>query len=148
MAGILFLGIGKVPHMKLMFWKFLASNPSLFSVLGTSLIAVGALLFVIVFTLYKKVFYQVKMNAQDVQINPGLIETYVKKCMQEVFLKSPSYCEVVVRKDQTLEILTKLSSSSMEEHEKALALLEKKIGDLLKEKIGYQKEFFLTVSVE
>lgn len=148
MAGILSLGIGKVPHMKLMFWKFLESNPSLFSVLGTSLIAVGSLLFVILFTIYKRVFYQVKMNSQDIQVNPRLIEAYVKGCIQEVFPERPSYCEVVVRKDQTLEILTKLASCSIEEHEKALSLLEKKIGDLLKQKVGYEKEFFLTVSVE
>lgn len=148
MAGILSLGIGKVPHMKMMFWKFLESNPSLFSVLGTSLIAVGSLLFVIMFTLYKKVFYQVKMSSPDVQVNPRLIEAYVKGCIKEVFPQSPTYCEVVVRKDQTLEILTKLSSMSVEEHEKALSLLEKKIGDLLQKKVGYQKEFYLTVSVE
>jgi hypothetical protein len=68
--------------------------------------------------------------------------------MKEVFPETSPSCEVVVRKDQKLEILTKFSSSNIEEHEKVLAQLERKISELLKQKLGYEKEFFLTVTME
>jgi len=148
MAGILSLGFGKVPHMNFALRRFLDSNPDVFTLIGVALIVVGAVLFVSMFALYRKMFYQVKMNANDVTVDPILIESYVKACFREVFEGPSPYCEVLIRKDQKMEILTKLSLVNVEEHEKVLSQIEKKLGIILKEKLGYKDEFFLTVSVE
>ena len=148
MAGILSLGLGKVPHMKLALWRFLDSNPDVFSLIGTALIVVGSVLFVSMFAIYKKVFYQVKMNASIASVDPLLIESYVKACWKEILPGPVPYCEVLIRKDQKIEILTKLSLTTMEEHEKVLSQMEKKLCELLKQKLGYKDEFFLTASVE
>ena len=148
MVGILFLGIGKIPHVKIALWRFLDSNPDIFSIVGLSLIGLGAVLFMVMFTVYRTVFYQVKMNSSEIQIDPEIIKSYVKHCMKEILPGIIPNCEVIIGKNQKIEIFTRLGLKSVEEHENALAQLEKRISDLLKEKMGYKDEFFLTVTVE
>ena len=148
MVGILFLGIGKISHIKLSLWRFLEANPDVFSILGISLMALGVVLFMVMFTVYRKVFYQVKMNSNEIQIDPEIIESYVKHCMKEILPGISPHCEVIIGKNQKIEIFTRLGLKSIEEHEKTLAQLEKRISDLLKKKMGYRDEFLLTVTVE
>ncbi len=148
MVGILFLGLGKISHVKLALWRYLDANPDIFSIVGISLIALGAVLFMVMFTVYKKVFYQVKMNSNQIQIDPEIIESYVKHCMKEILPGIAPNCEVIIGRNQKIEIFTKLGLKSVEEHETALAQLEKRISNLLKEKMGYRDEFLLTVTVE
>jgi hypothetical protein len=88
------------------------------------------------------------MNSNQIQIDPEIIESYVKHCIKEILPGIAPNCEVIIGRNQKIEIFTKLGLKSVEEHETALAQLEKRISNLLKEKMGYRDEFLLTVTVE
>jgi len=148
MSGIFFIGLDKVPHVKHALGRFLESHPSIFSLIGMGFLSVGVLLFVVMFSLYKKVFYQVKMDVSSVVIDPALIQGYVNSCLAEVLPNISMQCEVVVRKDQAIEIITKLPATNIRDHKDILSVLEMKLGSLFKEKLGYTKEFFFTVSID
>ncbi|MEI8329857.1 MAG: hypothetical protein WCG14_07670 [Chlamydiia bacterium] len=148
MSGIFFLSLSKVPHVKLALWRLFDDRPGIFFLMGIGLLSIGSVFFIMMFTLYKKAFYQVKMGSSQTQVDPALIRSYVLSCMTGLHKDGHPFCEVVVHKDQKLEILTKLPISSIEEQEKRLGDLEEKISHVLRENLGYKQEFLLTVSVQ
>jgi hypothetical protein len=148
MLGMFFIGLDKVPHVKHALGHFLDAHPAIFSLLGLGSISSGIVLFVVMFHLYKKIFYQVKMEPSSVIIDPVLIQGYVESCLKQIVPDTSIRCEVIITKDQLIEIMTKLPSLSLQEHEKILNTAKVKIAALFKEKLGYNKEFFFTVSID
>ena len=145
--GVFSLGVGKVTQVKYNLIRFLDNHPDFFSLLGMSLIAVGAVLFVTLFTVYRKAFYQLKMGVNDAEINPRLVESYVSDCLKEVLKEKSSSCEVVIKPNQTIEIFTKLSFCTPQEHLDTLESIKPQLAHVLKKYLGYEKDFLLTVTV-
>jgi len=132
MLGMFFIGLDKVPHVKHALGHFLDAHPAIFSLLGLGSISSGIVLFVVMFNLYKKIFYQVKMNPSSVSIDPVLIKGYVERSLKHIAPNPPLLCEVVITKDQRIEIIAKLPGSSVLDHEKFLGMVKGEIAAVFK----------------
>jgi hypothetical protein len=148
LLGLFLLALGKIPDVRWAFCRMIEHHPEHVFNVGMGLLAFGSVLFFILYQLYKTRFYQVRMGSADVEVDPALIRSYVLACITPLDQKVPSFCEVIVHKDQTLEIVTKWPLMPIEEHERKLVDADKKIASFLQEKMGYKREFLFTVALE
>ncbi|MCX6987120.1 MAG: hypothetical protein NT065_03035 [Chlamydiae bacterium] len=148
LSGLFLLALGKIPDVRWAFCRMIEHHPKHVFNVGMALLAFGSVLFFILYQLYKTRFYQVRMGSADVEVDPALIRSYVLSCITPLDQKVPLFCEVIVHKDQTLEIVTKWPLMAIEEHERKLLQTQQKIASFLQEKMGYKREFLFTVALE
>ncbi|NDE82983.1 MAG: hypothetical protein EB051_05165 [Chlamydiia bacterium] len=148
LSGLFLLALGKISDVRWAFCRMIEHHPELIFNVGMAVLTFGSVLFFVFYQLYKTRFYQVRMGSADVEVDPALIRSYVLACITPLEQKVPAFCDVIVHKDQTLEIVTKWPLMPIEEHERKLVDAEKKIASFLQEKMGYKREFLFTVAVE
>ena len=144
MLGVFFIGLGKTPHMKDSFIQFFKVHPDLLSLIGIGILFFGAILFVVFFHLYKKVFYQLEMKSGSIQIDPSIIASYAVEQIHSVTKKRPISCEVVIGKDQKLEIITRFAKDATIDQENFFKI-EQALANVLSKKLNYQSSFLFTL---
>ncbi|NDD57634.1 MAG: hypothetical protein EBZ47_00055 [Chlamydiae bacterium] len=147
-VGLICVCISRFAHIKLAFLRLMEKVPNFFGLLGLGCMVAGLVLFTLMFTLFKKTFYSVSMKVSTVELDPAVIRSYVLAGYRQALVSAPSDLEVVVQKDQTIAIFTKLPLMSVEESKKSLLELEQSIGSLLKKHLGYEKKFFLNIGID
>jgi hypothetical protein len=147
LLGFLFIALGENLHFKMVFGNFLDSYPKVFFLFGLGVVALSALLFIALFALHKKVFFQVQMGLGRVEIDPSLVQSYVKECLKEATASEHPLCEVRITEDQKIEISAKLAVSSEEDYENLLRDIERRLKETLRANLGYTKDFSFIVIV-
>lgn len=83
------------------------------------------------------------MKGAKVVIEEAIIKEYVEGYWKEIFHIERPDLKVIIHPTQRLEIVTKLPKAG--DPEEVLKRIENELGVLLARKLGYEKEFTLTI---
>ncbi len=142
-AGILLVLSSFLTNIQNLAIHFLLQYPNLLVSVGAFLVLFGLILFSGFYNMYRVRYYKIKMGASKVLVEEAIIQDYIKGYWQQIFPNELPNLEVVIHPKQTIEIVTKLQNQA------STALFEKiqnELGLLLAKKLGYEKEFILTIT--
>lgn len=83
------------------------------------------------------------MGSSKVLVEEAIIQDYIKGYWRQIFPNEPSNLEVIIHPKQTIEIVTKFPNIVSEV---ILNKIQNELGVLLARKLGYEKEFVLTIT--
>jgi len=119
----------------------LSGRGPFFRQLGCGLLVLGLCLVVALYRLYCGQYYTLKMSASKIRIEEAIIRDYVAKYWKEEFPQDTIEFNIVMHRAKTLEIIAKIFPIE----EARLHRIQNELGVLLARKLGYEKEFLLTV---
>ncbi len=123
-------------HLLLQFPNFLLS-------IGIFLSSLGLLLFCGFMNMYKARYFKIKMGTSKVLVEEAIISDYIKGYWKQIFPNDPINLEVIIHPKQIIEIVTNLSAQHSPE---LFSKIETELGLLLARKLGYTKDFLLTIT--
>lgn len=86
------------------------------------------------------------MQGSKTLIEEAVIRDYLTNYWKEVFPFHLVEFDLAFHFPQKLEIIAKLPEMPEEEKEKLFSRIQNELGVLLARKLGYEKEFFLTIN--
>ncbi len=125
----------------------LMNDTPLFTHIGIGITSLGVFLLVGFYLLNKKKYLTFKMNGSRILIDEAIIQDYLKQYWKETFPHYEIHSEVVFHYPQKLEIIAQLPKMEEEEKQHLLLRMQNELSVLLARKLGYEKEFFLTINV-
>ena len=114
----------------------LMDHPFLFQKAGVSLLFLGSLLLIGLYFLNRKSYLQLKGKGYQVEIEQTVVRALAFDYFHKIFQASSYEVDVVIRKGQSIEILTQLPHLQ----EKMLEKIEGELSVLLQKRLGYHKE--------
>lgn len=93
--------------------------------------------------MYKGRYFKIKMGASKVLVEESIISDYIKGYWKQIFPNEPANLEVIIHPKQTIEIVTHLTVDYSPE---LFSKIETELGLLLARKLGYTKDFLLTIT--
>ena len=106
----------------------------------------GLLLFIGFYLLNKRRFLTVKMGPALTRIDEAIVHDYVQDYWREKHASDEGVVDVVVQKGEVLEIIVPAPRDWEGEVEEHLQRLQNDLGDRLSRRLGYYREFYLTLS--
>lgn len=145
--GLFFLLLPSSVAFRLALESLLISDTPIFARIGVTITFFGILLLVGFYVLNRKKYLTLKMNGSKILIDEAVIRDYLSHYWKEVFPYHEIFSEVVLHFPQKIEIIAQLPAMSGEEREHLLLRMQNELSVLLARKLGYEKEFFLTINV-
>lgn len=136
--GVIFLMIPHSPHLR----EWLSEKPKILVSIGLSVVTAGFLLLIGFFFMYRKRYIQVRMGCTKTTIEEGVIREYIHKYWQSLFPEETFDLEIRIGRNQTIEIITALPKNI----ESLFERIQNELGVLLARKLGYEKDFILTLT--
>jgi hypothetical protein len=146
--GAFLIGLAKAPHVKLLITELINSSSPLFSLLGYSMLLIGTILLFGFYAMNRGQYYKVKMKCNHAEVDVSIIQDYIEKYWKDILPEQEAYLDVILHRDQKLEIIARMSNYSFEQHKMLLEKIERDLGTLLSKNLGYNKEFLFTVVVK
>lgn len=125
--------------------EFFMARPAMLFSLGLMVFGSGAFLMLGFFFMHRKRYFKLKMQCGKTEIEESIIKEYVREYWESLFPKKNYELEVVLGQSQKLEIVTKLPES-LDDSSQLLERIKSELGVLLARKLGYEKEFVLTIT--
>ncbi|MCP5490895.1 MAG: hypothetical protein H7A42_07275 [Chlamydiales bacterium] len=125
---------------------YIYERPDLFKLIGAITLGFAVLLFLGFYLLNKRRFITVKMGPAMTQIDEKVVQDYVQDYWNEKQPSEEGVVDVVVQKGEILEIIVPIPKNWEGEVEEHLVQLQNDLGDRLSRRLGYYKEFYLTLS--
>ena len=122
-------------------------KPNTFFNLGIAGALVSAMLFVSFYFVHRKSFYQLKMQTGKISVDQVLVEEVIHKFFSEKMPEMPNRIEVFFRRRRKMEVVVFVSDVFQKPFYEGIQKWEKELEKDLFNKIGYQGEWLLTVSV-
>lgn len=85
------------------------------------------------------------MSCNKTIIEEAVIEDYVKRYFSELFPLQEVLSEIIIKGPQNLEVVAHFPDMTEKEKEDLLQRIQNELGVLLARKLGYEKDFFLTL---
>ena len=143
--GVFFLLLESSDSLRLGLEQLLVNNGRIFVKIGIVFLSVGCLLLIGLYRLNKQPYLTLKISGSKVLIDEAIIRDYLEHYWKEVFPHQEIRSEVVLHLPQKLEIIVELPAMQEEDKEPLLSRMENELSVLLARKLGYEKEFFLTI---
>ena len=144
LLGGLFIGLEYAPHLRYYIADFFQLTPH-FSLIGYLVLGCGILLMIGFFGMHRGEYYQVKMGTE---VDPAVIQAYVQDYWARQFPEQDLSVQVGLSRHQKIEMLVELPSMPLENHTAILERTEQDLGQILKKRLGYQKEFAVSVLIK
>lgn len=145
-VGVSFFLLAKLPNFRVVVANRILEDPGFFLKLGSAISLFGLLLLTGFTVLNRKRYLKLKMGCSQTLIDEAIIRDYLKNYWKEVFPKQEVQSDVVLHFPGKLEIIAQLPKMKEKEKETLLTRVQNELGVLLARKLGYEKEFFLTIS--
>lgn len=146
-VGVFFLLLPGSVAFRLALEQILVNEAAMLAKIGLVITFFGVLLLVGFYVLNRKKYITLRMNGSKTLIDEAIIRDYLSQYWKEVFPHHDIYSEVVLHFPQKLEIIAQLPSMREEDKEHLLLRIQNELSVLLARKLGYEKEFFLTINV-
>ncbi len=144
--GLFFVFLPTSPEFRFVLARLLSESSAVFPKIGFSLVGFGVLLLFGFYILNKKSYIKYKLSCHKTVIEEAVIEEYVKKYFKEIFPKQDVVSEIVIKGPKSLEVVACFPEMQEKEKENLLQRVQNELGVLLARKLGYEKEFFLTLN--
>ncbi len=125
--------------------NFFLARPAMLFTLGIGVFSAGIFLMVGFFFMHKKRYYKVRMQCGKVEIEESIIQEYVASYWKSIFPDLAYELEVTLGQSQKIEIVTKFPSGRKDDQE-LFDRIKNELGVLLARRLGYEKEFILTIT--
>lgn len=112
-----------------------------FLYVGGGLVALAFALFVLLFTLNRRSYLQFEMKGSSVSVEEKVIRECALDYFKEIFPEENPYCEAQIKGKSMIELFVSLPKG---EEKPFFEKVEKELGALFAEKLGYQAPFTLT----
>jgi len=146
MLGILFLCLQESSALRVAFEQLLESEGAAFARIGVTLIIVGVLLLLGLYKLNNHHYLTLKMGVSKTLIDEAVIKEYLTKYFKDIFPQEEVASDVAIHLPQKLEIIVQFPDMVEEKKIHLISRMENELGVLLARKLGYDKEFLLTIS--
>ncbi|MCH9630947.1 MAG: hypothetical protein S4CHLAM37_09580 [Chlamydiia bacterium] len=145
-AGIFFIMLPSLSSFRVNLASLLTEGSAFFVKLGIAFLSFGFLLLTGFYFLNRKKYLKLKMGCGKTLIDEAIIKDYLKNYWQEVFPGQEVQSDIILHFPQKLEIIAQLPKIKEEEKDTLLARVQNELGVILARKLGYEKEFFLTIN--
>ncbi|MBI3211132.1 MAG: hypothetical protein HYZ47_00375 [Simkania negevensis] len=142
--GIFFIALPNAYGFRFHMSDLLLKNPEVFKKIGWFIFGGGVLLFFTFYFLNRKSYLELRMGTSKAMIEKPIVREYVGKYWQELFPGKKIPFDVRIHRKNRLEIIATFPDE--EEGEELLQRVEKELSLLLKERLGYDKLFYLTLT--
>lgn len=143
--GALLVGLYYAEGLRAFLANLLYDKPLIFFSIGCFLVFFGVIMLIGFYFMNRRKYYQLKMETSKTSIDQSIIKEYVETYWKEVFPNYRGHIEVVIHPKQKLELITEMPARAGDD-ETLLARIQNELGVLLARKLGYEKEFILTIS--
>lgn len=143
--GLFFVFLPWSPEFRFYLAKLLNESSAVFPKIGFSLVSFGLMLLLGFYFLNKKSYIKYKMSCNKTIIEEAVIEDYVKRYFSELFPLQEVLSEIIIKGPQNLEVVAHFPDMTEKEKEDLLQRIQNELGVLLARKLGYEKDFFLTL---
>ena len=114
--------------------------------IGIPMAIFGLVMLIGFFQMHRKRYFKIQMGCAKTLVDESIIREYVKTYWQSVFPGSKSNLEIVILPKQKIEIITEFPEDKSIS-ESLLERVKNELGVLLARRLGYEKEFILTITV-
>lgn len=145
-VGIFFLLLPSSLAFRLALEQLLVNDTPMLAKIGAGITVFGITLLVFFYIFNRKNYLTLKMSGSKTLIDEAIIRDYLSQYWKEVFPHQDIYSEVVFHFPQKLEIIAQLPKMEEQEKGQLLSRVQNELSVLLARKLGYEKEFFLTLT--
>lgn len=139
-AGAVFLGLHYVPHVRQELSEWISQSNGSFLFLGWLILGTALLLTICFWMMQKTQYLRLSMRGKQFYVDEALIKKAVGQFWQKEFPKLVPPQEVYLVR-QKIEIVTEAVECDLEE-------IEMRLGSFLSQELGYEKEFFVTLTAK
>ncbi len=150
LLGGFFIGLEHAPMLRYSLADFFSRSQAPFSFIGYFILSGGFMLLISFYFMNRGHYYQLKMGKREVYIDPAIVQGYIQEYWSKIFPEHNLDISVSITRSQVIVIQMAVEIPPLSE-ERQQAVLEKAESDLeqmLMKRLGYQKEFFLSVLVK
>lgn len=140
-VGALILALPYANHFRMVLINGLLNPGKSFLFLGGGIISFGLILFVLLFALNRRRYFQMEMKGSIIEVEEKVIRDCVSTYFKEVFPEQETVREVVIQGKSMIELFINLPTQKDEEF---FDQVEEELGGILARKLGYQGPFSLT----
>lgn len=145
-CGCLFLWIPYSKNTQYSAVHLILNESHLMMKIGLSLIALGFVLFGMLYFLNRKRYFQIKMKYSKALVDEAIIKEYITDYWKEAFPKLKPKLDVMIHPNQKIEVVTSSFPDVDEEiKEDVFNRVQAELSVLLSRRIGYEKDFTLTI---
>ncbi len=112
-----------------------------FLYVGGGVIAFGLILFILLFALNRRRYFQMEMKGSVIEVEEKVIRDCVSTYFHGVFPEQETVREVVIKGKSMIELFVSLPK---QEEEEFFEQVEEELGGILARKLGYEAPFSLT----
>lgn len=143
--GLVLLIFPYAEPMRYALANFLLAWPGFFFSLGLFLVISGSFLMVAFYFLHRKRYYKLSLGCGQAAIDEAIIREYVLDYWRTLFPHQREEPEIVLTSGQRIEIITQLPKS-VEDQSEIFERIKNELGVLLARRLGYKKDFILTIT--
>ncbi|MCF7806590.1 MAG: hypothetical protein K9M13_02970 [Simkaniaceae bacterium] len=140
----LFIALSFAPQLRFFCYEFLSERADDLTYIGTAIGVYGLLLLLVFSFLYRKSYITLKMKACEIKIDESLIKSYVQEYWRKALQNPKAQIQIVIHADSHIEVVAPLEDVDFQDDQMILQL-ERELGQLLAQRLGYQKKFLLTL---
>lgn len=145
-VGTLFCSIPYSPQFQFAFVRLVLHEHAFFMIVGAIFLFFGIFLLIGFYALNKKRFFQIEMDHCKTLIDESIIKEYIVDYWKESFPVLNPHLDIVIHKGQKIELITSSFPPTLEENEESLLRrIQEELSVLLARRLGYEKEFLLTI---
>jgi|GEM_PF-906847 len=145
--GLFLISLAYIDHVRMfLLYALESANRLHFTFIGLIVLAVGLLMLLAFYVMYRQCYYQVLMSGTNkTSIDLQLIEQTVKRFWSDKFSHDQHILDIVMHPNQMLEIIAEVPIMNFKEEKKILREVESELSEILKNTLSYEKEFLMTV---
>lgn len=147
-VGGFLIALSKMLSLRFLLSQCISDHYSLFLPIGIALMAFAGILFAGLYAMNRKRYYTVKMQCHKTGIDEALIQKYVEKYWKEKFPHHALSIGVILLPHQKIEVVAEIPPNSEEEQIEILAGVEKELGGIFAQQLGFKKDFTMTLSLK
>lgn len=146
-TGLFFIALPWAPHVRFTCAAFLAERDDLFMPLGGFILGIAVILGVGFYFMQRKAYFQVRMSPA-IHVEKALLKTLLEAYWKERYPDDKLKTDVVLHRDQRIELVAELPSLKSAEPEKLLADVQLEVGKLMLQQLGYKRDFIFTFELK
>ncbi|MCB1072737.1 MAG: hypothetical protein H7A41_00445 [Chlamydiales bacterium] len=139
--GALFLALPYADYFRIQLMNLLIHPSDLCYAIGGALIGFGALLFILLYLMNRRSYFQVEMRGTKVQVDEKVIRDAVSTYFKALFPGKNPVNDIAIKGKSMIELIVSLPQ---EKEEDFLEKVEEELGEILARRLGYQNRFLLT----
>lgn len=148
LLGLFFIGLEHVDHLRYAIAQFFLATSIPFSFIGYLILGCGSLMLLGFSIMHRGVYYRIKMGGNEALVDPAVVHRYLQKYWNEAFPDRDFTVEARFSHDQKLEMFVEMPLLSPESQQMVMEKAEVELKQILKKRLGYGREFYLSVLIK